>query len=159
MEFPRQEYWSGLLYSPPGDLPNPGMEPSLLYCRQTLYHLSHQASPRVATAYLSVDQLSAPSHSFFMPMILQTSVRHQCYEFSWLPRDLWASQVALVVKNPPASAGDLRIEGSTPGLGRSPGGGNGNPFQYPCLKNPCGQRSLVGYSPWGCKESDTTEAT
>ena len=135
MGFSRQEYWSGSPFSPPGDLPNPGMEPSLLYCRQTLYHLSHQASPRVATAYLSVDQLSAPSHSFFMPMILQTSVRHQCYEFSWLPRDLWASQVALVVKNPPASAGDLRIEGSTPGLGRSPGGGNGNPFQYPCLGN------------------------
>ena len=128
MGFSRQEYWSGSPFSPPGDLPNPGMEPSLLYCRQTLYHLSHQASPRVATAYLSVDQLSAPSHSFFMPMILQTSVRHQCSEFSWLPRDLWASQVALVVKNPPASAGDFRDSGSTPVLGRSPGGGHGNPL-------------------------------
>ena len=44
-----------------------------------------------------------------------------------------------------------------PGLGRSPGGGNGNPLQYSCLENPPGQRSLAGYSPWGCKESDTTE--
>ena len=33
----------------------------------------------------------------------------------------------------------------------------GNPLHYSCLKSPHGQRSLVGYSPWGCKESDTTE--
>ena len=44
----------------------------------------------------------------------------------------WASQVALVVKNPPANAGD---EGSVPGLGRSPGEGNGYPLQYSCLGN------------------------
>ena len=49
--------------------------------------------------------------------------------------------------------------GSIPVLGRSPGGGNGNPLQYSCLENPHGQRSLVGYSPWGHKESDMTEAT
>ena len=63
----------------------------------------------------------------------------------------WASLVAQRVKNPPA-AGDL---GSIPGLGRSPGGGYVNPLQYSCLENPHGHRSLVGYSPWGCKESDT----
>ena len=40
--------------------------------------------------------------------------------------------------------------GSIPGLGRSPGGGHGNPLQYSCLENPHGQRSLAGYSPWGC---------
>ena len=45
------------------------------------------------------------------------------------------SQVALVVKNPPANAGDLRDVSSIPGLGRSPGGGHGNPLQYSCLKN------------------------
>ena len=44
-----------------------------------------------------------------------------------------------------------------PGLERSPGEGPGNPFQYSCLENPHGQRSLAGYSPWGCKESDMTE--
>ena len=42
------------------------------------------------------------------------------------------------------------------GLGRSPGGGHGNPLQYSCLENPHGQRSLVGYSPRESKESDTT---
>ena len=46
---------------------------------------------------------------------------------------------------------------SIPGLGWSPGGGHGNPLQYSCLENPHGQRSLVGYSPWDHKESDTTE--
>ena len=47
--------------------------------------------------------------------------------------------------------------GLIPGVGRSPGGGHGNPPQYSCLENPHGQRSLAGYSPWGCTESDTTE--
>ena len=46
-----------------------------------------------------------------------------------------ASQVALMVKNPPANAGDIRDEGLIPGSGRSPGGGNGNPLQYSCLEN------------------------
>ena len=53
-----------------------------------------------------------------------------------------------VVKNPPANAGDV---GSIPGLGRSPGERIGNPLQYSCLTNPMDKRSLVGYSPWGCK--------
>ena len=41
-----------------------------------------------------------------------------------------------VVKNPPVNAGDARILGSVPGLGRSPGEGHGNPLQYSCLENP-----------------------
>ena len=48
---------------------------------------------------------------------------------------LGASQVALVVKNLPANAGDIRDASSVPGSGRSPGGGRGNPLQYPCLEN------------------------
>ena len=63
----------------------------------------------------------------------------------------------LVVKNPSANAGDIRDTGSIPGLGRCPGGGHGNPLQYSCLKNPHGQRGLVDHSPWGHKESYTTE--
>ena len=50
-----------------------------------------------------------------------------------------------------------RDQGLIPGLGQSPGGGHGNPLQYSCLENPHGQRSLMGCSQWGCKESDTTE--
>ena len=50
----------------------------------------------------------------------------------------WASQVALVVKNLPADAGD---PGLLPGWGRSPGGGYGNPLQYTCLENPTDRRT------------------
>ena len=46
-----------------------------------------------------------------------------------------ASQVALVVKNLPDSARDIRDEGLIPGSGRSPAGGQGNPLQYSCLEN------------------------
>ena len=59
-----------------------------------------------------------------------------------------------VVKNPNGSAGD---SGSISVLGRSPGGGNGNPLQYSCLKNPMDRGAWRGYSPWGLQESDTTE--
>ena len=65
--------------------------------------------------------------------------------------------MALVVKNLPAGAGDIRDVGLIPLSGRSPGRGHGNPLLYSCLENPHGQRSLAGHSPWGCKESDTTE--
>ena len=51
------------------------------------------------------------------------------------PANSGAFQVALVVKNQPAKAGDIRDMGLIPRLGRSPGGGHGNPFQYLCLEN------------------------
>ena len=44
--------------------------------------------------------------------------------------------MVLEIKNPPANAGDVRDVGSIPGLGRSPGGGDGNPLQYSLLENP-----------------------
>ena len=68
-------------------------------------------------------------------------------------------KIVLLVKNLPASAGDIRDVGSILGLGRSPGEGHGSPLQYCCLENPYGQRRLVSYSPWGHRESDTTEVT
>ena len=70
----------------------------------------------------------------------------------------WASQVALVVKNPPANAGDRRDAGSIPGLGRSPGEGNGNPLQDSCLENLM-DRGVWRATDHGVAESDTTEAT
>ena len=57
-------------------------------------------------------------------------------------------------KESTSNVGDL---GSIPESGRSPGGGHGYPFQYSFLENPRGQSSLVGCSPWGRKESDTSE--
>ena len=70
---------------------------------------------------------------------------------------MWASQVAPVVKNPPANAGDI-VAGSIPGLGRSPGGGHGNPLQYSYLEN------LMDRGAWRATvhrvaQSDRTEAT
>ena len=51
------------------------------------------------------------------------------------------SQVAQAVKKLPASAGDVRDVGSIPRLGRSPGGGHGNPLKYSCLENPMDRRA------------------
>ena len=56
-----------------------------------------------------------------------------------------------MVKNPPASAGDVRDASSIPRLGRSPGEGHGNPLQCSFLPGEFhGLRSIAGYSPWGC---------
>ena len=58
----------------------------------------------------------------------------------WFTKIAWrregASQVVLVVKNPPVNTGEVRDLGSIPVSGRSPGGGNGNPLHYSCLENP-----------------------
>ena len=70
------------------------------------------------------------------------SARREAYELLLLASD---SKVST------CNAGDM---GSIPGLGRSPGKGNGNPLLPGKFH---GQRRLVGYSPWGCKESDMTE--
>ena len=67
--------------------------------------------------------------------------------------------MALVVKNLPDNIGDVRDLGSIPGLGRPPRGGNSNPFLVSLPRKSPGQRGLLGYSPWGCKELGTTEHT
>ena len=68
----------------------------------------------------------------------------------WISNSSHPLTASLVVrcKESTCNAGDL---GSIPGLGRSPGGGHGNPFQYSCLGNPYGQRSLMGCSSWDLK--------
>ena len=58
----------------------------------------------------------------------------------------WASQVVLVVKNPPTNVGDIRDVDSITGSGRSPRGGFSNPLQGSYLENPMDKRSLAGYS-------------
>ena len=69
-----------------------------------------------------------------------------------------ASLVVLVVKNPSDNVGDIRDASSIPGLGRSPGGGNGNPLQYSCLENPM-ERGAWQATVHGIAESDMTEVT
>ena len=61
-------------------------------------------------------------------------------------------------KESSCNAGDTGITFLIPGLGRSPGGRNGNPLQYSCVKNPMDRGAWwATYSPQGCKELDTTE--
>ena len=57
------------------------------------------------------------------------------------------------------SAYQCRRRRFSPWVGKNPGVGHGNPLQYSCLENPHRQRSLVGYSPWGCKQLNMTETT
>ena len=61
-----------------------------------------------------------------------------------------------MVRNPLAKAGDSRDTGLTCGSGRSPGEGNGNPYQYFHWENPW-TKEIVGYRPWVHKESDISE--
>ena len=75
--------------------------------------------------------------------MIQRHQKHHCFTYTRIcvcvcvcVTKLGASQVARVVKNMPANAGDKREAGLIPGLGRSPSGGNGNPLQYSCLENP-----------------------
>ena len=65
--------------------------------------------------------------------------------------------MALGIKNLLANSGDIRDTGLIPESGRCPGRGHGNPLKYSYLENPHGQRGLVGYSPWDCKELDMAE--
>ena len=74
-------------------------------------------------------------------------------------KDTGASQVALVVKNPPANKREVRDTGSISGSGRFPWRRAWQPTQVFLPGESHGQRSLAGYSPWGHKESETTEAT
>ena len=68
----------------------------------------------------------------------------------------WTKTGGSVVRNPPANAGDVRDTGSIPGLGRSPGGGNGDPLQYSCLENLMDRGAWWAIVHGGYKESDTT---
>ena len=62
-----------------------------------------------------------------------------------------------MVKNSLASAGDVRDLVLTPGSGRSPAGGHGNPLPYSCLENPMGREAWQAYNPQSHTESDVTE--
>ena len=77
-----------------------------------------------------------------------------CIEESGFGWAVWGFPIGSDGKESACYVGEL---GLIPGLGKSPGGGHGNPLQYFCLENPHGQRSLVGYNPWCPKELDTTE--
>ena len=105
--FPKQEYWSELLFPSPGNLSDPGIA---------------SGSPALSGGFFTLNHLGSPiyTHLHIYNLNLSTGT----------------SQVVLVVKNPAANAGNIRDTSSIPGLGRSSGGGHGNPLQYSCLENP-----------------------
>ena len=114
MGFSRQEYWSRLPCPPPGDLPNPGTEPRSPASQADSLPYEHAC---LLLVLLLLIYLPGPNFS------------------TCITASKGVSQVALVVKNPPANAGDIGDTNSIPGSGRSPGG-HDNPLQYSCLENP-----------------------
>ena len=125
-----------------GIFPTQGLNLDLLHWQVDSLPLSHLGSPIIKVDNFNKNYIEILGYTVFL--VIRKS------------RD---SQVALVVKNPPANARDVRDVGSIPGLGRCPGEGHGNPLQYSCLENLHGQRSLMGPNPWSCKELDTTDLT
>ena len=85
-------------------------------------------------------------------------IKGACLINSWQVFLKPASQVALVVKNLPATAGVVRDTGLIPGSGRTPGGGHGNPLQCSCLENPMDRGAWQATVP-RVSESDMTEVT
>jgi len=148
--YSRQEYWSGLPFPSPGDLPNPGIKPGLQHCRQTLYHLSHQVrlnkvphenpswkfkGPKVGKEISKknkVGGLTLPdSKTYYIPPVIKT--------VWYLPKDRRRSLVGCS----PFMHWRRKWQPTPVFLpGESQGWG-----------------SLVGCHLWGRTESDTTEVT
>ena len=121
----------------------------LKFCRGGRLRLS-QIQPFVSSASLELVQSPISVYTGFWELATLMKRAEPCglceefWEQGWAYRGEnsllvgphGASLVALVIKNPPANAGDIRDAISIPGSGRSPGGGYGNPLQYSCLENP-----------------------
>ena len=122
MGFSRQGYWSELPFPSPGELPNPGIEPR----SPTLEADALPAEPRGKTFFAKVFSVKVFGLNSVSPCQATRELR---------------ILMSLVLKNPPANAGDITDPGSTPGPGRSPEEGNGNPLQCSCLKNPLDRRA------------------
>ena len=90
MEFFRQEYWSGLPFPYPEDLPNQGSNPGLLHCRQILYHLNQQGSPTDLPTGNSPNPLQTHSISNEFPFIVLLTARavtSQRVELGWVGQE------------------------------------------------------------------------
>ena len=142
-----------------GIFPTQGSNPGLLYCRKNFFTIwaTREACVCIVLCKWWTSVIAQLVKN--LPAMQETRVWYLVKEISWR-RDRLSVPVFLgfpcdsVSKESTCNTGDL---GLIPGLGRSPGGGHGNPLQYSCLQNPHGQRSLVGYSSRGHKELDMTE--
>ena len=120
--------------------PNQGLNPQPLHCKPDSYPLDHQQSPSVHI-YFHIFTCS-----WHIIIVLHTFLLSCSLAF---PR--WLS-------GPPANVGDAGDMGSTPGSGRFPGGGNGNPLQYSCLGNPM-ERGASRATVHGVTKSRTRSST
>ena len=177
MEFSKKEYWSGLPFPTPGDLPSPGIEPEFLASPA----LQADSLPVCYDPALYGKSLPTPETcspvSFSGNKPYMTSGK-ECIGPCRNCKQEGSKEVAATVyilcfgiiyfllsyhlvfpsaSDSEESAWNAGDQSSIPGSGRLPGEGNGNPLQYSCLEKSHGWRSLVGYSPCGCKESDMTE--
>ena len=130
MKFPRRECWSRLLFPSPGEIPDPGMEP---------------VSPALAGRFFTTEPPRKPclhTYYIFFRTVWNTMPLYMCHWVFPKNKNFFFINHSMIIKGFPGdsdgeestcNAGDL---GSLPGLGRSPGGGHGNPLQYSCLENP-----------------------
>ena len=157
MGFSRQEHWRGFPFPPPGGLPSPGIEPTSAVLQADSLPLSHpgsQKEPDTECHCLKQRQtMYFPSGGGKVASLTLGSVKY----LGVLLRSFLPKQVALMVKNLPANAGDERDACSVSGWGRSPGGGNSNPAPLFLPEKFHRQRSLAGHSPGDLKELDTAE--
>ena len=131
MEFSRQKYWSGLPCPPPGDLPDPGIEPGPLVSPAVAGRFFTTAAtreaPRAARVILEAQESSVP------PQPHPSRGPRHCEGGPALSKGFPGVAEA---KSPPANVGDTRDARSIPGSGRCPGRGHGSPLQYSCLESP-----------------------
>ena len=150
MWFPRQGYWSGLPFSPPGDLPNPGIKPSFL------------KSPALAGEFFT----TSATWEAHRPLGSRENSEHLCLNDVWgimgikKPKTVqtagpWIDKLWPSLGLPGGSDGKESIcnigdLGSIPGLGRSPWRRKWQPTPLFLSGESHGQRNLAGSSPWGC---------
>ena len=117
IEFSRQEYWSGLPFPSPGDLPNQGWNPGLPHCRQTLHHLSHKSTKKVTEQGKLPSQIlrtpeTQENQRYFWP----ESISHRLLRRTTASRSK-AAKVKINARGPWPPEGDL-----DPPKGRHPRG-------------------------------------
>ena len=100
----------------------------------------HSLDHRMSSYSVCSKETPFRSHHCLKVKNILNSISNSCTNtkspFDLTCRKFRASQMVLVVKNPPINVGDMWIAGLFPGSGRSPGEGNGYPLQYSCLENP-----------------------
>ena len=141
MGFSRQEYWSGLPLPSPGDLHDPGIKPRSPALQADALTSEPPGKPLKC---LSKDEWICIHTNTLTDIHKARTLEGVAISFSNSISCITYNGkeyekeciVVLMVKNPPANAGDIRDAGLIPGSGRSPGGGHGNPLQYSCLENP-----------------------